>query len=156
MERWWPDETYACMDGTWQLWSFLLKLECPFKINWLKTINHLHSVVGWLYSRWGQVTLGITISAIAKAIQECLRCKSSGVPLWKLVPLSEGPWEEGISETVRPGWSALSWKNCCGPWVLGSLCCAVLLFVNTNKPFFFLVQHDKSACFPFLFQSFLA
>ena len=42
--------------------------------------------------------MGITISATAKTTHEWLRCRGSGVPLWKLVPLSDGSWEEGISE----------------------------------------------------------
>ena len=52
--------------------------------------------MGWLYS--GQVTLGT--SAAAKTVHEGLRWRGSGVPLWKLAPLSEAPWEEGMSEIV--------------------------------------------------------
>ena len=52
--------------------------------------------MGWLYS--GQVTLGT--SAAAKTVHEGLRWRGSGVPLWKLTPLSEAPWEEGMSESV--------------------------------------------------------
>ena len=33
-----------------------------------------------------------------KMILVVAHASDSGVPLWKLVPLSEGSWEEGISE----------------------------------------------------------
>ena len=92
-------------------------------------LNYLRSLVGWLYSR-RRVTLGFS----AQAVPECLRWSGSGVPLWKLVSLSEalgswfrsqklvslseGTWEDGISDSwmVCPFWEE-------SLWVLGSLCC---------------------------------
>lgn len=75
---------------------------------------------------------------------------SSDMTLWKLVPLLEGPWEEGMSE---------SWMVCTFLeellWVLGSLVTLlqlqVLLFADAYKLIVDLVQHDKPACFPSLF-----
>ena len=77
-----------------------------------------------LYS--GQVTLGISVAA--KAVHEGLRWRGSGLPLWKLVPLSEGPWEEGISDSwmVCPFLEESQWAS--GSWVT---LLQVLLFVDS-------------------------
>ena len=66
------------------------------------------------------------------------------VPLWKLVPLSEGPWDDGVCESwmACPFFEESLWAS--GSWVA---LLQVLLFVDAYKPIVGLVQpRDSHHC----------
>ena len=61
---------------------------------------------------------------------------NASVPLWKLVPLSEGPWDEGVCESwmACPFFEESLWAS--GSWVA----LLQVLFVDAYKPIVDLLQ----------------
>ena len=134
MECLWPSGTYVHMHSSFG--PFINSLKCPLK--WFETILVWSTQSGGLATQLttaGDTFIGI--GATAKAVHECLRWRGSGVPLWKLVPLSEGPWEEGNFWELD-GLSFLG-RIAVGLWFLGhfaaflgTLCCMYCLSMPTS------------------------